>query len=99
MGYRHPLLAAFRGREGAGLLTTPVYQYFKLDVPENSPSKVALAFTNGDPAIVERPVGRGRAILVATSADADPAWTVMPVWPSYLPLVQELLSGGSRPVV
>lgn len=90
LDYRHPLLAAFRGQERAGLLTTPVYQYFQLDASDNAAASVALAFDNGDPMIVEHKVGHGRAILVATSADIS--WTTMPVWPSYVPLVQELLN-------
>jgi hypothetical protein len=51
---------------------------------------VALALGNGDPLVVESPVYQGRVVLVATSADTS--WTAMPVWPSYVPLVQELLA-------
>ncbi|MEX0711865.1 MAG: BatA domain-containing protein [Pirellulales bacterium] len=89
LGYAHPLAAAFQANQRAGLLTTPVYQYFKLSLADESPAKVALALDSGDPAIVEAPLGRGRSILVATSADTS--WTTMPVWPSYLPIVRELL--------
>ncbi len=88
--YRHPIVQAFRGRERAGLLKTPVQKYFRLNVPKDSTTEVALALGNGDPLIVEAPVHRGRVILVATSADNS--WTYMPVWPSYVPIVQELLA-------
>jgi hypothetical protein len=64
---------------------------------------VALAFEGGDPAIVEEQVGRGRTILVATEcslSSIDPAtknpWTTMPAWPSFVPLVQELVSLAVR---
>jgi len=90
LGYRHPIVSAFRGREGAGLLTTPVREYFKLIVPKESKANVVLAFEGGDPAIVEEQVQRGRVVLVATSADIS--WTPMPLWPSYVPIVQELLT-------
>jgi len=90
MDYRHPLVAPFRGRERAGLLNTPIYGYFKLLVPDGSAAQVAMKLSTGDPAIVEAPVGRGRSIVVATSADVS--WTTMPTWPSYVPVVQELLS-------
>jgi len=90
LGYRHPIVQAFRGREKAGLLTTPINKYFKLKVPRGSKAKVALAFDGGDPLVVEEPVGRGRVVLVATSADIS--WTPMPMWPSYVPIVQEVLS-------
>ncbi|MFV2068052.1 MAG: hypothetical protein ACC645_13850, partial [Pirellulales bacterium] len=61
--------------------------------------RVALALHNGNPAIVEGRVGLGRSIVVATPASLDsrdPAtaepWTALPVWPSFLPLVRELLT-------
>lgn len=90
LGYEHPLTAAFRGRDRAGLLTTPVRRYVKLLLPDGSAAKTALAFTSGDPAIVEQKIGRGRSIVVATSADRS--WTAMPLGPGYVPIVQELLA-------
>ncbi len=90
LGYQHPLLTVFRDQEQAGLLTTPVARYYKLTIAPDSPAKVALAFDTGDPAIVEEPIARGRSILVATSADT--AWSAMPLWPSFPPIVHELLS-------
>jgi len=94
LGYEHPIVRVFRGREKAGLLTTPVYRHFPLIVPKGSKAQVALALSGGDPLIVEEPVHRGRVILVATSADAswDGAWTPFPQWPSFLPLVHEMLA-------
>jgi Mg-chelatase subunit ChlD len=89
LGYRHPLVAEFRDSEQAGLLTTPLQKYFKLQLAEPTRAQVALATDSGDPLIVEETIGRGRSILVATSADAT--WTAMPMWPSYVPIVQELL--------
>lgn len=88
--YRHPIVQEFRGQERAGLLTTPVEKYYRLSVPKDSPTKVALALGNGDPLVVESPLYQGRVILVGTSADAS--WTRMPVWPSYVPVVQELVA-------
>ncbi len=97
--YRHPIVAPFRGRERAGLLTTPVARYFRLDVPPNRPAEVAAALPGGDPFIVATPLGRGRVVLVATdgslssvdSQSGEP-WTTWPTWPSFLPIVRELLS-------
>ena len=94
LGYRHPLVAVFRDQEQAGLLTTPVHKYFKLQIPESSAAQVAVALDNGDPLIVDERIGRGRSTLVATSADVS--WTAMPMWPSYLPIVQELLALAIR---
>jgi hypothetical protein len=85
-------VSPFRGRDRAGLITAPTYEYVKLRPSESA--KVALAFANGDAAIVERRVGEGRSILVATSADAS--WTSWPMWPSYVPIVQELVAAAVR---
>ncbi|HEY2837942.1 MAG TPA: CARDB domain-containing protein, partial [Pirellulales bacterium] len=94
LGYRHPLVAEFRDQEQAGLLTTPVSKFFQLQLSEKSQAQVALAIENGAPLIVEEPIGRGRSILIATSAEAS--WTAMPMWPSYVPIVQELLMFAVR---
>lgn len=90
LGYRHPIVREFRNHEQAGLLTTPVAKHFELIVPRLSKAKVALALEDGDPLIVEEPIKRGRVVLFATSA--DDSWTLMPKWPSYLPLVRDSLN-------
>ncbi len=96
--YRHPILWAFRGEQRAGLLTSPIFQYFQLQPIAHSKAQVVLTLSNGDPLIIEEPIGQGRVILVATSADTR--WNAMPVWPSYVPLIQEItayaISGPRR---
>jgi hypothetical protein len=105
--YRHPIVVPFRGRERAGLLTTPVNRYYRLDVSHSRPGvEVAVATRDGDPFIVTAPLGLGRTVLVATDgslSSVDPtsgeAWTTWPTWPSFLPLIRELLayaSGGQQ---
>lgn len=88
--YRHPILAAFRDHEKAGLITAPVETYYRLKVHETSPAQVVLALGDGTPLMVEQPVGHGRVVLVGTSSDAT--WTALPKWPGFLPLVQETLN-------
>ncbi|TWT33564.1 hypothetical protein KOR34_33960 [Posidoniimonas corsicana] len=109
--YAHPIVAPFRGRERAGLITTPISRYYQLVLPEQTSSQTALATPSGDPLVVSSEHGRGRVVLVATDGSltsVDPAtgepWTVMPAWPSFLPIVRELLSfasagGGGPPSV
>jgi hypothetical protein len=92
--FRHPILRAFRGRGEASLLTTPVFKYFKLTLPETSRVQTVLALANGDPLIVEESVRRGRVLLVATSA--EPSWSALPLWPSFVPLVQEMVAYCAR---
>ena len=58
-------------------------------MPPNSQAKIALAFDNGDPAVIEMPRSRGRVIQVATSADSG--WTTWPLHPSYPPIMAEII--------
>jgi hypothetical protein len=90
LGYRHPIVAAFRGHDKSGLLATLVFKHVKLRLPKDSAAKVVLALTNGDPLLVEEPIRRGRVVLAATSADVS--WTAMPVCFCYVALVQEILA-------
>ncbi len=89
LGYRHPLLRVFQGRESAGLLTTPVRAYFRLEKIPDANAETALALDNGDPLIVTETVAAGRVIVTATTADAT--WTAFPTWTDYVPMVQEML--------
>lgn len=90
LDYRHPLVSSFQGQTSAGLITTLITRYIKLETLSGSQARVALTFIGGNPAIVEERIGLGRSIVVATSADTS--WTSMPTWSSYVPIVQELLS-------
>jgi Aerotolerance regulator N-terminal/von Willebrand factor type A domain len=92
LGYRHPIVAEFRGESDqviAGLTLALVWQYHKLKLPKDSTAQVALAFDDHDPAVIEAPHGRGKVILVATSADAD--WTTWPLHNSYPPIMQQIV--------
>lgn len=87
--FSHPIVNAFQGNPDAGLERTQTFAYFQATLPAGNNSRVALAFDTGDPAIVERPFGRGRSILVTTSVDEQ--WGTWPLWPSFLPLVHEMV--------
>lgn len=102
--YRHPVVAPFRGRERSGLITTPVARYVRLILPDPPGGReVALAFSNGDPLIVTKQLGRGYSVLVATDASLSSVdaksgepWTAWPTWPSFLPIVRELVHFAMR---
>lgn len=99
--YRHPIVAPFRGRERAGLLSTPIQMRFELQVDKSAGdarTEVALATPGGEPLVVTAPRGSGRVVLVGTAgsmASVDAAgqpWTMWPAWPSFLPIVREILA-------
>lgn len=90
LDYRHPVTRPFRGAEQGGLLTTLTYAYLRAEVAADSDAETALAYHTGDAAIVTMPARRGQVALVTTSADTE--WTNWPFWPSYVPVVQELVA-------
>jgi hypothetical protein len=96
--YRHAIVAPFRGHEESGLLTMPIWRYVRLS--PLSGAEVALALDGGDPLLVEQTIGRGRSILFATAAAPDSVdtsttpptpWSAISSWPSFPPLVHEML--------
>ncbi len=99
LDYQHPIVAAFRGRERAGLLTTPITTYLSLTPHTQQGAKVAFATASGDPLLVTQTFGKGVVALVATAASLDTVdpttrqpWTLLPAWPSFLPIVRELVA-------
>lgn len=92
LGFRHPILADFRNQADpvvAGLTQTQIWSYLKLAVPKDSAARVALAFDDGDPAVVEASRRRGRLFLSAIPADAD--WSNWPAHRSYPPVMHALI--------
>jgi hypothetical protein len=87
-GLDHPIVADFQGQADAvlaSLTNVRISRRHRLIVPPDSATRVALGVA-GDPLVVEAPRGRGRVVLVATTADRD--WTSWPVHQSY-PAVME----------
>jgi hypothetical protein len=96
LGYRHPLISEYQGAGSGvttGLTAALTYRYHKLTVPPGSKAQVAMAFDNGDPAVIEAPRHRGTVIVVATSADTG--WTTWPIHKSYPPVMQQLVLRAS----
>ncbi|MDB5335247.1 MAG: hypothetical protein JWN70_866 [Planctomycetaceae bacterium] len=86
--FQHPIVKVFQGNPEAGLERTQTYEYFRTKLSARNPGRVALAFSSGDPAIIETRVGAGKSILITTPLDQS--WGNWAVWPSFLPLIQEL---------
>jgi hypothetical protein len=79
-GFAHPLLAKFRSLEVAWELL-PVFKHWQLGQLAQGAS-VVLSYSDGQPAIVERPVGKGR-VLTTTTPLSDPSnergyWNLIP---------------------
>jgi len=84
---RHPLLTAFPA-QGNGLESARFFRYILLEPARDTASRaVILRYESGAPALVGREVGRGRVLLLTTTADRE--WTDLPIRAGYLPLVRE----------
>jgi hypothetical protein len=80
--YQHPILAALRGQaDSIPWDAFPVFVYWRLDdVPKGV--NVVVPYNNGKPALLERSVGRGRALTMTTPVSDDPnqnPWNLLPV--------------------
>ena len=73
---RHPILDPYRGNPGLGLERAMTLEYFKLK-PEGAPEvDVILPFDSGDPAVIERRLGQGAVLFVASPWD-DSRWNTL----------------------
>jgi hypothetical protein len=92
--YQHPILAAL-GRYASEIpwAQYPVFRYWELDKPPAGVG-VVLPLSDGRPALLERPLGNGRALTMTTPVsdrlDAK-AWNLLPAgaWP-FVPLVNQI---------
>ncbi len=84
------------------MLTTPIFRYWKIELPEptgTSPSQVSveLKLQDGGPLVVVNRLGQGQvasllsAPQTGTSVDSADAWNAMAAWPSFVPLMQQLV--------
>ncbi len=89
--YEHPLLSKFRGKESSiPWESFPVLRHWQLDGLAEG-AGIVMRYSNGQPAIVERPVGKGHVVTMTTpiSDPASPAgretWNLLPTgeepWP------------------
>jgi hypothetical protein len=93
----HPILGTFRGYAGTvPWETLPVFHYWQLAELVKGVD-VVVPYNDGQPAIVERPVGKGRVLTVTTPVSDDPnqdPWNLLPVgdaWP-FVVLANEMMS-------
>jgi len=95
--FDHPLLKSFAGLSGTVPWEAfPVFRYWQLEEPGEGVD-VVVRYNDGRPAILERPLGRGRAVTVTTPVSDFPdrtAWNLLPVgdsWP-FVILANDMMS-------
>ncbi|MHC4607337.1 MAG: vWA domain-containing protein [Planctomycetota bacterium] len=95
---RHPVIARLnRGEVPVELGTAAFYRVCRVRPFTERDTSVVASFDNGEPAIVERPYGMGRVVLIASSLHTDE--TNLPVKVGFLPLMHSmvawLIAGGT----
>ena len=106
--YQHPILRAFSSRATSMPWSAfPVLRYWELaDLPAGAGTVVP--YSDGRPALVERPIGSGRVLLMTTPVSDRPtrdAWNLLPVSPMARPwpfvilanqIMSYLVGGGQQ---
>lgn len=73
---------------GDGLANTAVYRYALLAPSSALSAQTVLRYSDGAPALVTAPHGRGVVAVLTTTLDRD--WTDLPLQPAFLPLLHDL---------
>ncbi len=91
--FEHPALSIFNDPRNGSLADAEIQNWIKLDESRAKLEKsitVLARLETGDPLIVEKKLGEGVVLFLATSIDTD--WTNLPARSCYLPLAQQLAS-------
>jgi len=91
--YDHPALALFNDPRNGSLRGMQIRMWNRLDpipAPGISSPVIAATLDTGDPFLMDKAFGQGRVMVCATACDSD--WGNLPMRPSYLPLVQQLVT-------
>jgi hypothetical protein len=93
-GYEHPLTTLWNQPDSGNLSGVRVTKYFPLTLKTTTDDKAApqvvVKYVDGEPAVVEQSVGKGKVILFSSSATTD--WTTLPIHPAFVPLLIRIVS-------
>ena len=93
-GYQHPVVTLWNQPESGTLGTVRTTHYFPLTpktaVDAAHAPQVIVNYADGEPAVVEQTVGKGKVVLFSSTATTD--WTTLPIHPSFVPLLSRLVS-------
>jgi hypothetical protein len=97
--FRHPLFAPFADPRFSDFTKIHFWKYRRLDASAVSGARVVAAFDNGDPALVEAPVGKGRVLVLASGWQPEESQLALST--KFVPLLYSLLeeSGAAAPAL
>ena len=93
-GFTHPIVSLWNDPGAGTLASAHFYRSFELKpvaghTSQAGEARIALKFSDGSPAMLERTWGRGRVVLFASTANT--AWNDLPLRPAFLPLMDRTL--------
>jgi hypothetical protein len=87
--FQHPLFAAFADPRFSDFTKIHVWKYRRLKSPLPPVAQVAARFDNGDPALLDVPVGKGRVLALFTGWNADDSQ--LAVSSKFVPLIHAIV--------
>jgi len=87
--FSHPSTAYFNDPRSGRLQDAEFHHWFQF-APADDKTQTLLSLDRGVPLIVEKKIGRGRVVAVATTA--NPEWSNLPLQPFFVPLAQRLVT-------
>jgi hypothetical protein len=95
--FTHPLFAAFSNPRYNDFTKVHFWKHRPLSLNPEAATRAVARFDNGDPAIVERAIGRGRALLFASGWQPDDSQLALSS--KFVPLIHSILElACGRPI-
>lgn len=91
--YPHPITSLWNDKKNGNLGSVRATGYFPLELPPTkepaTDTRVIVNYTDGSPAAVEAPYGKGRVVLFSGPATTD--WSNLPIHPNFVPFLRRLI--------
>ena len=97
IAFDHPLFASLAGAQFNDFTKIRFWKHRRIDPKSLGDSRVLARFEGGDPALVEKPAGRGRLVVLASGW--SPADSQLARSSKFVPLMAALLEGRTPPPV
>ncbi len=94
--FRHPLFAPFADPRFSDFTKIHFWKYRRLSAGAIQNARAVATFDNGDPALMEVPLGKGRALILASGWEPDESQLALST--KFVPLLYSALEyGGAAP--
>ena len=97
IAFDHPLFAPLAGPQFNDFTKIRFWKHRRVDPAALAGSRVLARFEGGDPAVVEKPIGRGRLVVLASGW--NPADSQLARSSKFVPLMASMLEGRTPPPV